>query len=121
MKIGELMTKRVISVRPGDSLEKARQLFRTNNIHHLIVIDGDAVVGVVTHRDAISKTTGTVSEVMCCVATVDATSTVKNAASLMIGGATGCVAVVDDGRLAGIVTTTDLMRVLNNTATLPLR
>lgn len=122
MRVRDLMTRRVISVQPADSLEMARQLFRTNNIHHLVVVDGEQVAGVVTHREVTSRLAGTVQDVMVrTITTIDAEATLKSAASVMLGGSTGCLPVLEDGKLAGIVTTTDLMKAVNGEATLPFR
>ena len=49
---------------------------------------------------------------------IDADATLRRAASLMIRSTTGCLPVMENGRVAGIITTTDLMRVLNADMTL---
>lgn len=114
------MTRGVISVSPGDTVKVARDRLRVNQIHHLLVLDAGAVAGVVAMRDLAGKADALpVRDVMTTeVATIDVDSSLRRAASLMIRGTTGCLPVVENGKVVGIVTTTDLMRVLNADMTL---
>lgn len=114
------MSRQVVSVSPRDTIAIARDRLRVHQIHHLLVLDDGAVVGVIAMRDlaGIPETTS-VDEVMTReVATIDADATLRRAASLMIRGTTGCLPVLEEGKVAGIITTTDLMRVLNADMTL---
>ena len=119
MYVKELMTPRVISVRPSDTLGTARQSLRENRIHHLLVLDRDTIVGVVSYRDLIGRNdTQTVAEVMSRdVATVTPWDTVRNAAQRLLGLTHGCLAVMDRDQIAGVVTTTDLLRAVSATNT----
>jgi CBS domain-containing protein len=47
----DLMSKSVISCRPNDDVEDALALMDRHRIRHLPVLDGDALVGVVSIRD----------------------------------------------------------------------
>jgi CIC family chloride channel protein len=52
--VGEVMTKRLITVTPGDTLENALQLMMQNDIHHLPVVDPEnpeVIVGFLTRTD----------------------------------------------------------------------
>lgn len=115
MRISELMTPKVISVAPGDPLSVAREVFRLNNIHHLLVLDRGRIVGVLSLRDVIGKPAdASVGSVMTRnVMTVGPDSSTREVATAMIGRGHGCVPVVENGRVVGIVTTTDLLRVLS--------
>ncbi|HEX6087058.1 MAG TPA: CBS domain-containing protein [Thermoanaerobaculia bacterium] len=106
------MTPRVISVKPSDTLATARRALQTNRIHHLLVIDGERVVGVLSYRDLVrQKDDATVSAVMSRdVRGVNPWDTLKSAASMMIGRPHGCLPVIESGRVTGIITTTDLLR-----------
>ena len=114
------MTRRVISVSPGETIAIARDRLREHQIHHLLVVESGDVVGVIAMRDLAGKPEKTrVDEVMTReVATIDADASLRRAASLMIRGTTGCLPVFEEGKLTGIITTTDLMRVLNADMTL---
>lgn len=108
------MTRSVISAAPDESIESARLRLRSNHIHHMLVIDGGNVVGVLSHRDVVTTQKQTVAEVMHReVVTVDAAASLKRAAALMISGTSGCLPVLEEGKLAGIITTSDLMRVFD--------
>jgi acetoin utilization protein AcuB len=112
MQVSDIMTARVVSVSPTDTVEVARQTLRSHRIHHLLVIDRGNVVGALSSRDLAGSPDGRlVSEVMSSdVTPVDSSAPLRSAAALMIGRTTGCLPVVADGKLAGIVTTTDLLR-----------
>lgn len=114
------MSRSVVSVRPGDTVAVARDRLRTHQVHHLLVMNEGEIAGVLAFRDLAGKADDQiVSEIMNReVATIDADSTLRRAASLMIRSTTGCLPVVEGGAVAGIITTTDLMRVLNADMTL---
>jgi len=115
MRISELMTPKVISVAPDDPLSVAREHFRANSIHHLLVVERGRVVGVISVREVIGKPADTtVGSVMARnVMTVSPDASTRDVATAMIGRGHGCVPIVDAGRIVGIVTTTDLLRVLS--------
>ena len=57
--VGEIMSSKVVTVEMDDSLEVIRDIFRKVKFHHLIVVDGKKIVGIITDRDllkAISPT-----------------------------------------------------------------
>lgn len=69
----DIMTKRIVSVHMDDTLEHVKHLFDTHKFHHLLVIEKNKLVGVLSDRDlfkALSPQAGTPSE------------TTKDAASL---------------------------------------
>jgi acetoin utilization protein AcuB len=111
------MTPEVISVKSTDTLATARVQLRDHRIHHLLVIDDEAVVGVISYRDLIGKNdTDRVAQVMSNdLATCEPWETVRNAATRMIGRTHGCLPVMEAGKLAGIITTTDLLRAVSHT------
>jgi len=49
--VSQVMTRDVVSVRPGDDINKAMDLMITKSIRHLPVLEEDAVLGVITVRD----------------------------------------------------------------------
>ena len=118
MYVRDLMTPRVIAVRPTDKLTVARTKLRENRIHHLLVMEKNDVVGILSYRDLVGRNDDeTVSNVMSRdVQSVAPWSTVRNAASLMLGRTHGCLAVVEAGTVTGIITTTDLLRGVNSPA-----
>ena len=112
------MTATVISLRSTETVGAAREVLREHKIHHLLVIDDGSVVGALSYRDIAGIADGvTLGEVMCRdIVFVDADAPVRSAASLMIGRTTGCLPVMSNGDLKGIITTTDLLRQISKRA-----
>jgi CBS domain-containing protein len=51
-KIGDIMTTQVIFVYPEDNMEVVAEIFQSNNIHHIPVLDRDGVVsGILSKED----------------------------------------------------------------------
>jgi CBS domain-containing protein len=48
MRLKDVMSRRVQTIGAKESLERARALMRLRGIHHLVVVEGRAVVGLVT-------------------------------------------------------------------------
>ncbi len=52
LEAGKMMSKNVITVKPGENLEKAATLMVNNNVNRLPVVDDDgALIGIVSRRD----------------------------------------------------------------------
>jgi CBS domain-containing protein len=119
MLVREMMTG-AVTVRPDDTLATARDCLRAHGALHLLVMDGSQVVGVLSMRDLAGKPADTpVGSIMKQeVTAIDAGASLRRAASLMIRATTGCLPVTENGVVAGIITTSDLMRVLEMDMTL---
>jgi CBS domain-containing protein len=109
----------VKTVAPTAGAEQAWNLMRLNRIHHLVVTSGRRVVGVVSERDAGGRrgtsvrANSVVADLMTApVATVEPTTTVRQAANLMRGRSIGSLVVVESGRPVGIVTVSDLLELI---------
>ncbi len=50
----EIMTKKLAKVEPIDTVAVAVEVFRTNLVHSLLVVDKDELVGILTTHDIIS-------------------------------------------------------------------
>lgn len=117
MRVYEVMTKAVETVRPGVLASEAKTRMRQKKIHHLVVTQGDELRGVVSERDLggpkLPKLLGkwTVEDLMTTpVLTVTSRTPVKRAAALMKGRSVGSLVVTSaNGRVAGIVTVADLL------------
>lgn len=55
MKASEIMSKRVVTAKTGDSVTKVLKLFSSKRISGVPVVDGIKVVGIITEGDIISK------------------------------------------------------------------
>lgn len=126
MRLGEIMETSVEAVEATDSAELAWQRMRTQRIHHLVVMHEGAPVGVISDRD-LGGTRGAslrdgrqVAGMMGGpIVTARPTTTIREAANLMRGRSIGCLPVFDRGKLAGIVTVTDLLELLGKGAERP--
>ena len=114
MRIQDVMSRNVVSVPREMGVAMARERLRAEEIDHLVVVDGKRVIGVVAGRDILRASDDKpLSTVMSRnVVTIRPEATLRHAAGVMRGGAVGCLPVIDDGRLVGIVTTSDLLTAL---------
>ena len=51
VKIGQIMTTDVITVRPDDPMDKVREIFEHHNIHHVPIVDAGKVMGMISRED----------------------------------------------------------------------
>lgn len=130
MNIGQLMTSNPKTVTPQDSLLDASKLLKENGFKHLPVVDNGKLVGIVTDRDlkrasASDATTLEVHELLYLLdkvkvnqimvndtVTVKEEDLVASAAKLMVERKVGCLPVVSNGLLVGIVTKGDMVKLL---------
>jgi CBS domain-containing membrane protein len=129
LRVRDLMTSDVLVVGPDDPVTKIRDLMADRHIRHVPVVDdGQDLVGVVSDRDLLARTLGTdtdlplslqaelldadkVRDVMTWdVETVDVDEDVLTAAQVMLENKYGCLPVLEEGKLAGILTEADFVR-----------
>jgi len=128
-KIRELMTSPVYSLREADTLQSARLLMDKKRIRHVPITTGDNVFrGLITNRDVLANTISHLAgidpatqneidagiplrEIMRTdVHIISPADTVKEAAHILYNHKYGCLPVVEDGKLVGIVTEADFLR-----------
>jgi len=120
MRLKDIMSTNVEAVRPGETLERAGRCMRRRGIHHLVVVKGRQVAGVVSEavlQARLAEGVTTVQDAMfrhILVASPD--MTVTQAARMMRGRPEGALAVFAGKRLVGIVTISDLLDVLGRRA-----
>ncbi len=117
MRVRDVMTRCVETVSAEESAEKALQRMRVKQIHHFVVTLGRKVVGVVSSRDLEAlgsfRQVQLVEEVMTSPAvTATPGMTLRQAANLLRGRTIGCLPVMAEERLVGILTITDLLETL---------
>lgn len=131
MRVGELMSRDVVTITTSESCHDAIALMHRKRIRHLPVVDeAGGLAGIVTDRDlrhrlftpASWKHLGSVpvdtllaavpvTEVMSTpVVTASPEDDLETAARLMLEDKVGSVPVVHARRLVGILTETDLLR-----------
>jgi len=111
-------TRRLVSVKPDDDVALAARLMSWAGVRHLPVVKGRAVVGVFSERDYLryrAETGGQgaldpVSRFMSAPAeTVSPDDPAAAASVLMLSRRIGCVPVVEDGQLVGMLTASDVL------------
>ena len=122
--IDKVMTSDPATVSPQSSAAEARRLLDSNVIHHLPVVEGDRLVGILSSSDLLKLhlldntmalfTRATVDQIMETNVTVlGKNSTLREAVEKLSMGNFHALPVVDrKRRLLGIVTSTDLMNEL---------
>lgn len=127
MRVAEIMTMSVQTVPSSMAVADAWELMRRRRIHHLVVVDGSSVIGVLSDRDIGGepdsvRSQARVSDVMTRrVVTTAPEVPVRKIANLMRGRTIGCVPVMREGRLAGIVTVSDLLQLVGRGFDRPAR
>jgi CBS domain-containing protein len=128
--VGGAMQREVVTMTPDERLDLAADLMTLGRIRHIPVVVGGAVVGILTQRDlfraAISSVLDLrpsaerewlgkihVAEVMTQpVVTASADWTVRRAVDVMVERRIGCLPVVEDGQLVGLLSESDCLRLL---------
>ena len=113
-RIGDLMTRQPWTVQLDDSVAVARRMLAEREIHHLPVLDGGKVVGMVTARDVglAGDRLATVADVYVPVHLVDAKTPLGDVLELMTSKHADAVVVSSGGEVEGIFTASDALRVL---------
>jgi CBS domain-containing protein len=123
LQVGQFMTTDLFTVHPEDVVDLAASLMDWRHIRHVPVEDNDGkLVGLVSHRTLLrlvgqgmkgSKSSSVaVKDIMKLDPVTVTTSTpTLEAIELMRKQKVGCLPVVDAGRLVGIITERDLIRV----------
>jgi CBS domain-containing protein len=128
MQLGELMRPRVVTIESTESANAAWNRMQQNRIRHLVVMDDGELAGVVSERDLGGRAGGdvrrgrTVADLMSSrVVSATPTMTLRKAANLMRSRLVGSLPVLDDERVVGIVTATDVLEALGRGSARPPR
>jgi len=129
--ISSIMTKNVITLNKTDSLETAEFLFKQNHIRHIPVVSGKSIKGMlsltdllrISFADAVDETEDYVDSIVYNMFTIEqvmaknlisvtSNTTIKEVAEILSKKEFHAIPVVDNNKLVGIVTTTDLINFL---------
>jgi CBS domain-containing protein len=126
--VREIMMGSPVTLKPEDTLDLANDVISLGRIRHIPVLTDGRLVGLLSERDLIgaaanqifglkqkSKSallkTVLIKHIMKKkVITVTPDTAIKDAAHLMASKKIGCVPVMADGSLVGLLTTTDILR-----------
>ena len=116
--VADEMTRNLLTVEPGLSLVDAAKRMNDRGVGAVIVTEGDRLVGILTERDmlhAVARGFGEDAKVREWMTahpeTIDSSDSTEHAAALMIHGGFRHLPVLEEGRLAGILSIRDVMRV----------
>ena len=119
--VREYMTHLPVEAEKCESIADALQLMDGRQIHHLPVMNGSRVAGIVTHRDLLAararwgkNADEKPLEEICRrdVLCVNPMTGVDHVAKQMLERGVGSAVVLDGGFVVGIFTTTDALRLL---------
>lgn len=130
ISVDEIMTTDLVTLSPEDTLAAAARLMSERGFRHLPIVDADgALAGLVTQSDVLAASASTLaggdggvdpstvpvkSFMTRDVATIDERASLRQAAIYLQRHKYGCLPVVTDGRLRGIVTDYDFVGVAIN-------
>jgi acetoin utilization protein AcuB len=112
--VAAVMTEAPIVIAPNEPLALAARTMARHGVRHLPVVDGGALVGLVSQRDLLAARGADklVRDVMAAeLAVTHPGASACEAARALLTLRIGCLPVLDDGALVGIVTETDFVRV----------
>jgi CBS-domain-containing membrane protein len=127
MRLTDIMSTGVLTCTPETPAEQAWNTMRVNSVHHLVVVDDRRrVVGIASAGDLGGRrrlgamASSVVADFMSApVVCADEDTTVRSAANLLRGHAIGCLPVLREGTLVGIVTLSDMLELLGRGAEKP--
>lgn len=128
ISVEEIMSVDVQTLKPENTLAEARSLMAEHRIHHLPVVAEDGgVVGLVSHRDLLAASESILEAdteahadlpvekfMTTSVTTVDGRAGLREAALFLQKHQYGCLPVVTDDVLQGIITDSDFVAVAIN-------
>ncbi len=122
-KLGQFMTTKLLTVRPDDSMDLAASIMDWKHVRHVPVENDEGeLVGLVSHRSILKKVvegkhkdSPAVHEIMNPkpIFAEPTTSTVK-AIQIMREKKVSCLPIVEHGKLVGVVTEYDLIKIASH-------
>jgi CBS domain-containing membrane protein len=128
LKVKDIMTTEVFVLHATQTLELVRSLMRIKHVRHVPIVDEDnSFVGLMTHRDLLAQTISHLADVdeeeqeyldrhihimnimKTDVLTADPDTDVCTAINMLLENKYGCLPIVSEGRLVGIVTEADFL------------
>ena len=128
--VSKIMSTELITVNHTNNLVEAEKLFKENSIRHIPVVSGDDIIGMlsltdllrVTFVDSYSSDDNvdtavynmlSIEQVMVKnLVSVSSTQTIKEVTKVLAKNEFHALPVIDNNKLVGIVTTTDLLNYL---------
>ena len=124
------MSPEVVTLEKEEDLELAQAVMRLGRLRHLPVVEDGKLVGLVTHRDILRASASILSSfaeheqraLLAAVKVKDIMHTnvgtaspddlLRDVAERMLQQKWGCLPIVENGQLMGIVTEADFMKIM---------
>ena len=129
LKVKDIMTTEVFVLHAAQTLELVRSLMRIKHVRHVPIVEPDnTFVGLMTHRDLLAQTISHLADIdeeeqeyldrnihimnimKTDVTTADPEMDLCSAISLLLEHKYGCLPIVSEGKLVGIVTEADFLK-----------
>jgi CBS domain-containing membrane protein len=129
LKVKDIMTSEVFVLHAAQTLELVRSLMRIKHVRHVPIVEPDnTFVGLMTHRDLLAQTISHLADVdeeeqeyldrnihimnimKTDVTTADPEMDICSAITLLLEHKYGCLPIVSEGKLVGIVTEADFLK-----------
>jgi CBS domain-containing protein len=132
MKVREIMVTEVVTLHVDEELSLASDIMNLARIRHLPIVEGEHLVGIISQRDLFKASLASVmgydyaetrdhlksvairEAMVKDVIIVDPDTEIQKAGRIMLEKKIGCLPVVRDKRLVGMVTETDILRCFIN-------
>ena len=130
--VSNIMSKDVLSAHTGQKVSDVRKLMAKHSIHHVPVVSGEKLVGIISASDILGiSAEGIDADRRSIDAYLDhqfsietlmtpdpqslaSNAPIREAADVLAGGTFHAIPIADEGNLVGIVTTTDLIKYLRD-------
>ncbi len=120
-KISQIMSSDLFTVQPDDPIDLAINMLKWHHIHHLPVEDGQGkLLGLITASEILTNIASSNNQEKNMLLVkdymiqdpmvVDMDTSVSTALDLIVNHKIGCLPVLDNKRLIGVVTTSDLAK-----------
>ena len=128
MKVRNFMTADPVVISHNDPIREAKRLLDEHQFRHLPIVNDGRVIGILSDRDinrslavaeAVSSVCGVETDAELRIKDIMTENPMclhpddplKHAAKIMLDKKIGCLPVVDNGSLVGIITGTDILKV----------
>ncbi|HJT83599.1 MAG TPA: CBS domain-containing protein [Nitrososphaeraceae archaeon] len=117
--VRDIMSKDLLMISENDSALKAAQMMNEKGVSSLIVLSGEQPIGIITERDFIKKiclkdlrlSSVKVGEMMSKIRTfASPDTTIDVAVQRMVNNRIRRLPIMENGKLIGIITVTDLAK-----------
>ena len=132
-RIKDIMTTEVFTLHATQTLALARFLMKLKHVRHIPIVENDnCFVGLLTHRDLLAHTISLVADpdqneqeeiddyihlghvMKTNIVTVDPEMNLRDAIPLLLENKYGCLPVISEKTLVGIVTEADFLKLTLN-------